>query len=1010
MMTKEFKLLYDRLNPEQKRGVDTVEGPVMVIAGPGTGKTQVLILRIANILLNAQIEPENILVLTFTESAAYEMRKRLVALIGTPGYRVEISTFHGFCNNLIQHHGDEFDNLASFEAVDELEQMEIVETILNTERFRHIRPMGAPLHYIRSILSTISDLKKEGVRVDAFAEGIKKQEADFLKTDDLYHEKGIHKGIMKGKYSALEKKIEKNKELLVVYRRYEEMLRARRKYDYNDMLLEVIRAFRTNTGLLLQMQELYQYFLVDEHQDTNRAQNDIIELLCNYHPNPNLFVVGDEKQAIFRFQGATLENFLYFKNLYKGATLINLSENYRSTQMILDAAHSLISHNPKSVALLPHNLKAAVPGREELSIEVAKLSSFYGEYRFLVEDIRARLEKGVEPREIAVLARNNKDIEPMVEALEKEGIQFIVESSQNVFQDLTIRKLITLFYAIHRLGSDKELIEAMHIDIFGIAPIDIYRIVRHAQVRKTFVWDVLTGEEFGKLALKNPEAVFRFVDRIEDWKTKSMNDSFDNTFIDILNNSGFLERVLGRKDKFGTVDKIGTIYNDIKRLVAKDHSFNLDRYIAYIELLDKHKISLFTPTPSTLKPGIRLMTAHKAKGLEFDYVYIINAFDGHWGNKRKESRLFLIPWEHLSVKYDTVTMDGANEDERRLFYVALTRARRQVTVSYSTAGIDGKEQVMTQFVEEITPGFRTERDTSAFEKEFAAHPEMLLLKKKERKMPIEEEFRENKQFFNDMFRHRGLSVSALNNYMDCPWKYFFRNLLLLPDVKSTPMIFGSSIHEALNSYLRARETKPVGEEFVVEEYKKSLGSQPLSERELLELTEKGTRVIRDFYREKASKWKKGMLSELNIRGIRFTEHIFLNGKIDMIERLDAKGNVAVYDFKTGKPKSRAYIEGDIKSGNGDYKRQLVFYKILLDRFKEGRLKMTMQEGVIEFVEKNDKGAYQTERFAITDEETKELEKLIVKVSNEILDLNFLNETCDDKDCDYCKLRSFMERA
>jgi hypothetical protein len=153
-----------------------------------------------------------------------------------------------------------------------------------------------------------------------------------------------------------------------------------------------------------------------------------------------------------------------------------------------------------------------------------------------------------------------------------------------------------------------------------------------------------------------------------------------------------------------------------------------------------------------------------------------------------------------------------------------------------------------------------------------------------------------------------------------------------------------------------------------------------------------------------------MLSELNIRGIRFTEHIFLNGKIDMIERLDNKGNVAVYDFKTGKPKSRAYIEGDIKSGKGDYKRQLVFYKILLDRFKEGRLKMTIQEGVIEFVEKNDKGAYQTERFAITDEETKELEELIVMVANVILDLKFLNESCDDKDCDYCKLRSFMESA
>lgn len=1009
MINEEFKLLYGRLNNEQKRGVDTIEGPVMVIAGPGTGKTQVLILRIANILLNTQIEPENILVLTFTESAAYEMRKRLVTLIGSPGYRVEISTFHGFCNNLIQHHSEEFDELTSYESIDELGQMEIIESIIGAGRFKYIKPFGAPMHYLRSILSSISDLKKEGVGSDAFEAGIKVQEEEFRKIPDLYHERGVHKGIMKGKYLTLEKKIEKNKELLVVYRKYEALLREKRKYDYNDMLLHVIRAFKSNKALLLQMQELYQYFLVDEHQDTNRAQNEIIELLCSYYPNPNLFVVGDEKQAIFRFQGATLENFLYFKHLYKDAVLINLNKNYRSTQMILDAAHSLISHNPKSVALLPQNLEAQRQKDTKLWIDVARLNSYYGEYYFLAHEIQEKIKQGVAPREIAVLARNNRDIDPLVEVFEQRGVPYIVEANQNIFQDLTVEKLISLIYAVYRLGSDRELIEAMHINVFGIDPFDIYRLIRHGVENKTFVWDILSGDTFKELKLKDPAKIAAFADKIKTWKTMSMNDSFDNVFISILNDSGFLKRVLESKDSFGTIEKLATLYNDIKRLVARDHAFSLDSYVAYLELLKKHNISLFSPIPASLKQGVRLMTAHKAKGLEFDYVYIINTYDGHWGNKRRDSKLFLIPWEHLSVKFDTVEGDGANDDERRLFYVALTRARRQVTITYSAFALDGKEQVASQFVEEIGAPYRKEKDVALFEKEFVLNPQLLLGPKMGRTGTIGQEFLANKQFLNDLFLHRGLSVSGLNNYLDCPWKFFFRNLLLMPDIKSKAMIFGSCIHEALNKFLLTREKKQIGEDFIVEEYKKALGRQPLSQLELEELTEKGTRVIADYVRERAMAWKTGMLSELNIRGIRLTENIFLNGTIDMIEKLDGDGSVAVYDFKTGKPRSRSYIEGDLKSAKGDYKRQLVFYKILLDRFKEGKLKMDMKEGVIEFVEKNEKGKYQSERFPITEDDVKELQELILKTADDIRNLRFVDKRCEDPECYYCRLRSFMER-
>lgn len=1007
MISKQFETFYRKLNPEQKKAVDTIEGPVMVIAGPGTGKTQVLILRIAKILLETQIEPENILSLTFTESAVYEMRKRLVDLIGTPGYRVEINTFHGFCNKLIQYNPSEFEELIESESIEELEQLQIIESILEKGAFTYIKPFGAPLHYAKSILHVIGDLKKEGVSVKAFAQGVKEQEKEFEKIEDLYNTKGTYTGKMKGKYITLQKKILKNKELIAVYKKYEEALVSQKKYDYNDMLLKVLTAFEKNKNLLLQMQELFQYFLVDEHQDTNKAQNKIIENLCNYYPNPNLFVVGDEKQAIFRFQGATLENFLYFKHLYKDATLINLTKNYRSTQIILDAAYSLIKHNSVLQTLLPESILSASSIEKKRHVEIAELSSFYEEYYYAAQEIKKKIKTGVNPREIAILARNNRDIDPFVEVFERLSIPYIIESDQNIFKDLTVQKLLSLFYSIDRLGSDIELIEVMYIDIFEIDPIDTYKLILFARERHTFLWDVLSLESYkNDLILKKQERIEDFVKKMTEWKMKSMNDTFDNVFIGVLNESGFLKRILSHRHRVDIIEKVSLLYTEIKKLVSRNHLFNLHDFIAYIELLKSHNISPSTAHKLIHKPGVRLMTAHKAKGQEFDYVYIINVYDGHWGNKRREGQLFEIPWRHLSVAFDTVSSTTGDEDDRRLFYVALTRGRKQVSLSYSAQGVDDREQVISQFAEEINPLFKKKVNTRAFITYFAAHPE-IMLHKKDNGSNFEKELLQNKLFFNDLFIRRGLSVSGLNNYLECPWKYFFRNLLLLPDVKNKSMIFGSAVHEALNAYLLEREKRKVEEDYVVQKYKESLNRQPLNQQELDELTEKGEKVLKGYVDAKASHWPHGLESELNIKGIRFAEGIYLNGKIDMIERLNNKGDVVVYDFKTGKPKSRSYIEGSIKSSKGDYKRQLVFYKILIDRYKEGKLKMDVKEGIIEFVEKDEKGQYQSERFTISKQEENELEKLIQTVAGEIKNLSFIDKKCEDSSCNYCRLRSFM---
>jgi hypothetical protein len=271
---------------------------------------------------------------------------------------------------------------------------------------------------------------------------------------------------------------------------------------------------------------------------------------------------------------------------------------------------------------------------------------------------------------------------------------------------------------------------------------------------------------------------------------------------------------------------------------------------------------------------------------------------------------------------------------------------------------------------------------------------------------IENEYLENKDLFAEMFTRKGFAATHLNNYLDCPWKYFFKNLLELPEEMSKSQMYGSAIHQALSTFIKNKNGKPTVE-LLLNAYNEALLKQPLTGSETTELKEKGKKALEGYYKEKAANWGDNLTSELNIKGIHFTDNTKLTGKIDMIEPIAESNNVIVYDFKTGKPKTRAHIEGDTKSGDGNYKRQLIFYKILLDRYQYK--KMEMAQGVIEFIEPNERGIYKREVFDITDKEVNELEEKINEITTEILTLGFWNKGCKKPECEFCTLRSYIGR-
>ncbi len=970
-MQDQFKQQYTRLNKAQKQAVDTIDGPVMVVAGPGTGKTSILTLRIANIIQKTDTSPENILALTFTESGAYAMRKKLVSIIGTAGYKVNIHTFHGFCNDVIKQYPERFPRVIGSTAITDIEQIAVMEKIIEDNDFEMLKPYGDIFFYVKPALSEIRNLKREDIDVTEFEKMIAKQEKDFEDIPEKVHIKGAHKGKMKGEFIKLKEQIAKSKELLVLYEKYEKALEKGKLYDFEDMIVEVIRTLKKDSDLLLILQESFQYVLADEHQDANNAQNAILELLSNFHESPNLFIVGDEKQAIFRFQGASLDNFLYFKKLYKHAVVIDLEENYRSTQPILDAAHTLISSDGLTRVPL---LAKAEKGMEPVHIfETVNIDS---EYAFILEDIKNKIDKGVEPDEIAVLYRDNKDAFPISHALEKTSIPFRIESENDILKDENIRKLLVIFESINNLANPELLGRVLFVDFFGLNSIDIFKAFDSVRKDKRSLIDVIS-EEFPEISKK-----------LSSWASLVNNKSFIEVFEIIVRESGYLDYSIGATDSLERMATLEAFFGEIKKMAGNKREYFLKDFIEHLERVREHGI-LTKTGKGIMKQGVRLMTAHKSKGLEFDYVYIIGAYDGHWGNKSRKTFFKTLPAFQNSI-----------DDERRLFYVALTRARKTVYITYSKQGADGREQLPTQFISEISDNLKKfeslkdKSDSAFYFKESVVHEKHEI---------------KNKEYLQQLFLEQGLAVTALNNYLKCPWEYFFVNLIRLPKAQSKHQMYGTAMHETLKTFFdKYREEQDMNVDDLLSLFEFNLNKTLLSPNDLSDSLNKGKKALKGYFEAYKGTWKRNLLTEYSVRGVHITVptsesgkddsfELVLKGNLDKVEFLDDT-NVNVVDYKTGKRKSE---------NKENYSRQLAFYKLLLSL--DDKKKYRMVSGELDFVEPEASGKYKKDKIEVSDEDVEKLVELIKQKANEIYSLAFWDKNCGEKDCEYCALgKSFSK--
>lgn len=990
--TPEFISGYKGLNNAQKEAVDTIDGPVMVVAGPGTGKTQILTLRIANIIKETDTPPESILALTFTEAGVDAMKRRLLSLIGPTAYKVNIHTFHGFCNDVIHSHPEYFPRIISSSALTEIESVILIREAITSLELDKLRPFGDPYFYVQTVKSAISTLKREHKTPKDVIEHTEKLITELENDEESFHQKGAHKGKMKGAVQTRIDKLKKERELGDVFTWYEEQLAEKKKFDFEDMIGEVVKALEEKEDFRLLVQEKFLYILADEHQDANGAQNSLLELLSSHDESPNLFIVGDEKQAIFRFQGASLDSFDYFHNRFPTARLIRLTDSYRSGSAILDAAHSLMK---ESIPEERHpTLLSKIDSPNQATLEMRAFSTEENENAWVVDNVAARIAEGVPAGDIAIMFRTNADAAPIARALSQKGILHVLDSKSNIFNTHAIAQLVTYVRLCTHIGSDEYMAHVLHFPWVPVKSGDAYKIFLHAQRVRIPYLEVITSKEALKEARVNDiEGVIEFGEVLESLANAAQEESARDFFDKVLHLSGFLKHVLSRPDSIGILGAVRGLTRELEVLSSSKTLYTGRDFVNDLGLYEEYGIEIEPDTqPKERQNAVHLVTAHRSKGLEYEYVYIIHARDAHWGNRRAQNKITLSTLAAEQAESDI-------EDERRLFYVALTRAKRYVSVSYGVlSGTRTKESGVAQFILEIDPKIVSDCDTSDFED--SIKPDDVFA------MPIQPSSSlEDREYLRDAFIEQGLSATALNNYLSCPWKYFYRNLVRVPEKPTSSSLYGNAMHNALRLFrdMAASTNEYPSLEVLLEYLKDSIDRQGFSPTSYEDAHKKGIRALTDWHeRHKSGFVFRAMCEkkfEIYLPTSGEPERVLLRGLIDVIEFAD-DGSAHVIDYKTGKHKSLNELEGKTKNATGDYKRQLDFYCILLESSgMEAPNKLTL-----EFIEPDAKDNTATHTFEYDEAAVAELKGEIKRVSGEIYELSFWNTRCSDTKCEYCALR------
>lgn len=1016
-----FEKIYQGLNPQQQKAVDTIEGPVMVIAGPGTGKTQILSARIGKIMLETDTAPENILCLTYTDAGAIAMRKRLVEFIGTSAYKVNISTFHSFCNDIIQDNLFLFDK-TNLDPISELEKIELFKHLIDGfDKTNPLKRYRGDIYYeIGNLSKLFSAMKKEGWTVPFLLESIERYIQEIPFRDEFIYKrktKQFEVGALKQALVDAEiEKMEKLKAAVKEFDHYQQLMKDHNRYDFDDMINWVIQAFKENKNLLAQYQERFLYILVDEYQDTSGTQNELVELLVNYWEQPNLFVVGDDDQSIFRFQGANVENMLHYQNQYAQDLLtIVLENNYRSTQPILDVSSLLINHNQerlvnkmeglekKLIAALPDNMVNPTEPR------IVKYNDPQEEMIDIAEQIVHLITGGIAPKKISVLYKENKYGEEIAHFLQQKKVPIYTKRTANLFDQVLIQQIIKILdYLASECDQPYEgsnlLFEILHFKWWNISPITIAKLTfeanqqRYGNIENTYRKVLVEKTQELQTSLFNEGGlteVAKAIRILEDLIGQVANVTLLNLVEQVLQKTHIIQRILQSDNKAFELEMVTQFFDFVKEETHRNPKLNLSRLVEMLQLMQREGIRLPLPITTGNESGVNLLTTHGSKGLEFEYVFVAGTNAHLWEKKRSS--------HHVGYKLpDTVLTSLENTDDkeelRRLFYVAVTRAKKHLQVSFSQYKSDGKEAEASQFLIELIEG--NEQKMISKPIDVAVKNTYKLLRLQSIAQPEIEQLEND--FIGPKVEQFTMNVTALNNYLKCPLHFYYNSLIRVPSGKSEATTFGSAVHDALQRFFKKMQDN--NNEFpdkkvLVQDFNQYMHrhQEAFTQVEFKNRKEQGEIVLNQYHDQYIKDWNKVVTTEYRINNV-LLQGIPLKGAIDKIE-FNGK-QVVVVDYKTGSvenAKDKLLPPNEKNPLGGDYWRQAVFYKILLRGHPKN---WEVERAEFDFIEPNKKREFEKISISIQEADITTVVEQVKEVWKKIQNKEFY-KGCGKAECHWC---------
>ena len=1030
------------LNREQLEAVSTLKGPVVIVAGPGTGKTQLLSERAANIMKIEKTGAESILILTYTSAAAKSVKDRLVKMVGFEGYRIMADTFHGFANSVILSSEEASEYIKERVQITDLERIKCIEYIIDSSSkfIKELRPFGAPYYYTSDISKKISELKNEGITPEEF----EKLSLD-ISPDGSY---------------ITEKHIPRLRELSYIYKRYEELKTGcdkkifdeRGRYDYDDMILIAEKVISSEPTLREEYRSRYKFIMVDEFQDTNGAQLKLLLELCG-KGNPNMCVVGDDDQSIYRFQGASIENFRIFKKIFPKAKTVRLKDNYRSSKEIIDLYEAIITQVPERERLDKMKKLIAKKSYNKTNMEFTEFSTEEEELLYIVDKIKSikkdienskdlsSEEKKVPYNQMAVLVRKRASILKLIDCFLRYGIPYATDGKEDISCQKRVRQMLKVLELARpepesEEEKDRVLYEVLSSDFFRIPQKDIVALIAFLNRRKndfpTFLCGFLRifdAENFSQkptisdtkklkshngLKLDNPNRL-----HAASWVISRLRkDSGTRPLHDIL--MGFIEDVAMYKfvlEEYGhnnilitrELRALTSFINMVKNSALSRTELTLGEFLSDVDTRRSHKMSMQGQLVTATQDGVRIITAHASKGLEFHTCFIPFCLEKrNWPLKSMADRIPIPPSiikTKEAVKSKTELENLAFFDEVRLFYVAASRAKANLIFTASPSEKAQSSSFLNNSM--LSPGKANKKENEILKEYLKTNPEINTVKGTEK-------------ILKDLAKNVVLTPTKVNNFLKCGRKFLYDNLLLLPGSKNQSLVFGNCTHKALEeTYGTYKKTgKFPNFDFFKSAFLQELKFQGANKR------------IRGWCTDKLSdlkKWfeitAKNPIMPIDLEKkkiVTLKDGVMFTGKYDKVEFEDeTSGLIRIIDYKTGKPDDhiknisrKCSLESEECD---DYMRQLVAYKLLYEKDIHEPVKYKVSSGVLVFLEpvKADsnkysltKGQYIDKKVTITDSMANELEELVCKVWRRINNIEFdkLPEK-DQKKCTFCPFSS-----